>query len=83
MTGRPPPEFVCPVHPNSRLSLFDDAWIGVDCRHRYPIENGIPSLMPEELPGAVLTGIQETTLKERNARDAQARVYDWNIPLHL
>jgi uncharacterized protein YbaR (Trm112 family) len=47
------PEFLdmlrCPLDPaNSRLDQVDDSLVCQRCRLRYPIKDGIPSLIPEE-----------------------------------
>jgi uncharacterized protein YbaR (Trm112 family) len=39
----------CPLDPTaSRLDLVGDALVCQRCRLRYPIKDGIPSLIPEE-----------------------------------
>jgi uncharacterized protein YbaR (Trm112 family) len=39
----------CPLDPaGSRLDLVGDALVCQRCRVRYPIKDGIPSLIPEE-----------------------------------
>jgi uncharacterized protein YbaR (Trm112 family) len=39
----------CPLDPgNSRLDLVGDALVCQRCRLKYPVKDGIPSMLPEE-----------------------------------
>jgi SAM-dependent methyltransferase len=77
MTSDPWERLACPIDQTSPLHrAAGDAWVCPTCGVSYPVEDGIPRMLPP--PGAREADEAAQTERERTQRDREARKYDAN-----